>query len=325
MLTDESSGTHTAAARPRPGVRSLVAGLWRFTCFLAMSAVVLCLGFAAILQFIPDAAAKIGVYVPFVAQWAPAPAASDPDADESAPGRLLADADAVIVPAAPGADRPTPGRDSSPRPLGTPPPSPGDSRYALMRENTAYDPCRPIRYVTSTENMPDGTADLITAAVAEVSRATGLVFIDEGTTSEPASGNRSAFQPERYGDRWAPLLFIWKTEAQQPKFTSDVYGTNAVGIGGSIAYTLEGKGSAYVTGEVQLNTAVLSRDLSKPGGRDTVRAVIAHELAHVVGLDHVDDPSQLMAPTTSSSVSSFGPGDLTGLALLGSGACIPEL
>ena len=43
------------------------------------------------------------------------------------------------------------------------------------------------------------------------------------------------------------------------------------------------------------------------------------QLGHLVGLDHVDDPTQLMYPTTE--VTDFGRGDRHGLALLGRTPC----
>jgi hypothetical protein len=45
-----------------------------------------------------------------------------------------------------------------------------------------------------------------------------------------------------------------------------------------------------------------------------------HELAHVVGLAHVDDPRELMYADNLGH-QAFGPGDLTGLAALGRGRC----
>jgi hypothetical protein len=44
----------------------------------------------------------------------------------------------------------------------------------------------------------------------------------------------------------------------------------------------------------------------------------------VLGLGHVDDPIQLMYPTTSD-VHDFAAGDLAGLTQLGSGVCVPEV
>jgi hypothetical protein len=39
----------------------------------------------------------------------------------------------------------------------------------------------------------------------------------------------------------------------------------------------------------------------------------------------VDDPDQLMYPEARREVPDFAAGDLTGLAALGRGACVPEL
>jgi hypothetical protein len=62
-----------------------------------------------------------------------------------------------------------------------------------------------------------------------------------------------------------------------------------------------------------------------PGGRDIVRGIIQHELAHLVGLDHVNDPEQLMFAQTQPGVTDFAAGDLTGLSVLGTGPCAPEI
>jgi hypothetical protein len=55
-----------------------------------------------------------------------------------------------------------------------------------------------------------------------------------------------------------------------------------------------------------------------------VQATIQHELAHIVGLGHTQDKSQLMAEV-SNGQADFGAGDLIGLAALGTGPCAPRL
>ncbi|CCH89493.1 Peptidase metallopeptidase [Modestobacter italicus] len=238
---------------------------------------------------------------------------------------LFADPAAIAgVSAAP--DMPTPGADSSDDPLGTPlsPPAAGGSYDFLQQQDdgvtpVGYDPCRPVHYVVRPDNAPVGGEALIESAVARVSEVTGLQFVYDGATDEDLVDQRAPFQPDRYGDRWAPVLITWETVAEQPDFAADV-----AGLGGSLG-TSAGDGPAvFVTGTVQLDAAEFADLATWPNGAAVARAIVLHELGHVVGLDHVDDPSQLMYPTTSA-VLDFAPGDLTGLAQLGAGACEPRL
>ena len=54
-------------------------------------------------------------------------------------------------------------------------------------------------------------------------------------------------------------------------------------------------------------------------------SILLHELGHLVGLDHVDDWTELMHGGGEPNIIDFGPGDLTGLARLGQGECVPAL
>jgi hypothetical protein len=219
------------------------------------------------------------------------------------------------------ADTPTPGFEEADGPLGVvlPPPANSSYRFSAMQEDgntpVTYDPCRPVHYVTRPDGGPAGGDALIGAAVAQVSAATGLRFVNDGHTTESPSGDRASFQPDRYGDRWAPVLILWETASEQPDFGVDV-----TGLGGSTRVGGGDHPASYVTGMIQLDASKLGAALSQPDGRQRVQNVILHELGHLVGLAHVNDPQQLMYPR-GGTVNGFGPGDLTGLARLGAGAC----
>ncbi len=182
-----------------------------------------------------------------------------------------------------------------------------------------YSPCRPIRYVVRPDNGPVIGAALIEEAVTDVAAATGLIFVAEGTTTEPVSADRDHYQPQRYGDRWAPVLVAWATPNELPHLGDDV-----VGEAGSQRLSRPNGQRAYVSGQVYLDAAKMQLILDT-AGPEAARAVIAHELGHLVGLDHVADPTQLMYPQTQAGVTDYQAGDRQGLARLGAGECVNDL
>jgi hypothetical protein len=244
------------------------------------------------------------------------------------PGTAPADA-AGTAPYA-GTDHPTPGREEHAAPLGRPALVPARSTaYTFMNtgddgQPVTYDPCRPIHYVTRAANQPAAGPELIQQAIAAVSRATGLVFINDGATTEAPSGQREPYQKALYGDRWAPVLIAWETAAEEPRFTNKQGKTNILGLGGSAAVSIGNSGISYVSGQMELNGPAMQSLIAGEGAAQA-RAIIEHELAHVVGLDHVQDPTQLMNPSGTLGVTTYAAGDLNGLAILGQGPCRPGI
>lgn len=80
-----------------------------------------------------------------------------------------------------------------------------------------------------------------------------------------------------------------------------------------------------VSGAVSLDAAQIRARLAEPAGGAIARAAILHELGHVVGLAHVNGPTQLMYPEVQHLLADFGPGDLAGLSRLGTGECVPGM
>lgn len=231
----------------------------------------------------------------------------------------------AVLPYLPGAPVPPPGFEAADTPLGHAPNGTGSSAYALQESPdpgqpfAAYDPCRPVHYVVRPDNAPPGADQLVEQAVAKVSAATGLRFVYDGYTSEAPTAERESYQPDRYGKRWAPVLIAWSTPEESPGLAG-----NVDGLGGSAYAYTTGRPYVLVAGQVELDAPDLAEALQWPEGSRYARAVIMHELAHVVGLDHVDDPTQLMNPE-GTDVTEFAAGDLAGLARLGGGQCVPEL
>ncbi|NLF05577.1 MAG: hypothetical protein GX593_11350 [Actinomycetales bacterium] len=224
---------------------------------------------------------------------------------------------------APARDVPTPSAEEQPWPLDVPPKVEKTSdSWAYMPEVTVrgrsqpvlWSPCRPIHYVVNTEGAPDDFLVRVTEVADEVSAATGLQLTYDGTTHEPLDSDREPYLPTLYGDRWAPVLIGWADEEQIPGLEGDV---------GGMAFP-HWERDAWtdvmhtVSGQVALDLV-----LREPRWRDTWVGVLRHELAHIVGLDHIDDESQVMFER--SGVHEFQDGDLTGLAAVGAGPCAPGL
>ena len=235
--------------------------------------------------------------------------------------------------AAPGAaaakpsNGPTPGVEEASSPMGTPPPTTDMTsvsyRFAATQPDAVnpvtWSPCRPIHYVVRPLNQPPSGPAAVAQAIASLSAATGLTFIDDGPTDEVPTGSREPYLPDRYGDRWAPVLIAWATPEEVPDFGIDV-----AGEAGATRVTTPSGDTAYVSGIVYLDPAKYL-EIASRSGQAIADSVILHELGHLVGLAHVNDPGQLMWPRgNSSGLTTFQLGDLTGLDQVGSGPCQPD-
>ena len=224
-----------------------------------------------------------------------------------------------------GADAPPAGIGAAQEPLGLPPTMPGGhGGYTFMKVQAdgttpvAYDPCRPLHFVLSASGLPEGGESLVREAADVMSSASGLRLVYDGLTDERPSRDRDPYQPERYGDRWAPVYIGFTTPSEIPGLAG-----GAIGLGGSTPRAARDGLLVYVTGSVWLDRAPMAALLAA-GRRDSARAVVEHEIGHVLGLNHVSDPGMLMSGS-GGGVSGPADGDRRGLAVLGRGGCRPDL
>lgn len=194
----------------------------------------------------------------------------------------------------------------------------GSGGHAFMHTRDTGEPvrwstCEPIRYVVREAKAPHGARELLEDSVRRISEATGLEFSYEGTTDEAPADRRPLYQPDRYGGVWAPVLVAYSDADEYERLRGQ-----AAGYGGAAYVQAGDRAPRYVSGTVVLD--VDSAD--DRGGAEAFRAVMLHELAHVVGLAHVDDRNQLMNPVQyGREVTTLQKGDLKGLELLGAGKC----
>lgn len=172
-----------------------------------------------------------------------------------------------------------------------------------------FNPCEPLRYVVNVNNAPAGALEDVQEAARLTSEASGIDIVFEGPTEEVPSIARAAFISDLYGERWPPLLIGWVPH--------DPHVFREHDVGAATSDVVEnGSGElVYVTGTIILNA---DRDLSSgfAAGR-TWGKVILHEWGHILGLDHVDNTTQVMHASLVSSPAQWGTGDEAGLRAVG--------
>jgi hypothetical protein len=183
-----------------------------------------------------------------------------------------------------------------------------------------WDPCTPVDLIVSTSGGPLGypaealRSDVETAADT-LADATGLPLVVRGTSDESPAADRSTVATDDAGvERWAPVLIGW----QEPGGGLPLRDVDR-GVAVPVAVGPAGR-QVYVTGQVALNPG---REDLLPGTADRATSwgsTVLHELAHVLGLAHVDDPGELMYVHPGRGPVRLGPGDLAGLEAVGAGA-----
>jgi hypothetical protein len=185
-----------------------------------------------------------------------------------------------------------------------------------------FNPCDAIHFIVNPANAPAGGLADVRQAFRMIGDAGGYNFVDDGLTdSDRFDFGRQAYDPARYGERWAPIVVSWSHLGNAS--ANDVV---VAGMGNGV--TADG---AIVTGMLNLNADArtdLARTVPVPDGFGqgiSWGRVMLHELGHVFGLGHVESKGaimheQLLEQTLSKT--EYGPGDLQAWRILGrQGGC----
>jgi hypothetical protein len=180
--------------------------------------------------------------------------------------------------------------------------------YAFVVTTTDGDPvgwdhCQPIHYVVNPAGAPDGWEDTIRGGVAEITAASDFDFQYDGTSIERSFNHRAADASDP-----PPVLIAWASSDEVPELAG-----STAGIGGSTPAHVHHR-VEFVTGMVVLDTDAYDR-MERQGDKRSEELILAHELGHVLGLDHVDDVGELMNAEYVGQ-NGFGPGDRDGLQRL---------
>jgi len=181
--------------------------------------------------------------------------------------------------------------------------------YTFETTNAAGQParwrtCSKIPVVVDTMGAPPGFIGELRVALAQVDAATGLRFTitDIVNKTLTVSDSDHPVVPVVIGFQDTRALFSDANVAGLTSTATDP-DTNTI-IGGTVAF----------------NTDLLGTYTPGSTGDDPRSALLAHELAHLAGLGHTPDPTQIMYPYTGFS-RTYGAGDLKGLQALAPRGC----
>lgn len=197
--------------------------------------------------------------------------------------------------------------------LPVPGPAHGTGAYAFVSTTggspAAWDACTPIDVVVNLDRAPDNVMVEVDGTFERISSASPFRFDVIGTTSV-IPDNDWPVVAERGERGWPPLVIAFADDAD----TDLLSGTQAATGGGWRI------GTTYVSGSVVIDTAHTG-DYRRGFGPGSLGGLLLHETLHVLGLDHVEDRSQVMFPLISAGPGELGRGDVTGLAGLVRGRC----
>jgi Zn-dependent protease with chaperone function len=199
--------------------------------------------------------------------------------------------------------------------LGSTDPDEAEPTYAFLHtvdnQPVTYSSCHPVQVAVYPAGGPPDAEQLVREAVARMRAATGLDIVVIGAFGGHAPNWNFEVAPIQPDD---PISVSWQDGDAIAELTD-----HTAGLGGSPVFSTPNGGLRLAAGTIALSSDYYAL-VTERGDHGEALAVLLHEFGHVFGLDHVDSARELMYED-NTGLTSFGPGDLEGLRLLGQGPC----
>jgi hypothetical protein len=208
----------------------------------------------------------------------------------------------------------TPGAAPASSPSAPGPANPGNpTSFRFTSKDAAgrparWDPCTPVRWALNPDQAPPGALELAKDAFGRLAAVGGLKFTYAGTTAYKPLKN-----PETAYPAGVDAVVAFASSAEYPDLSGGTFG-----IGGFTS-TFTPEGPRIVHGGVVLSSKLFPSVPDGFGRGQRRGGAILHEMGHMVGLDHVNDTTQIMNPAlTASAPEQYVAGDSNGLRKVGS-------
>ena len=197
------------------------------------------------------------------------------------------------------------------------------AQYAAYERNGrkyyGWTPCVPITYAVNTERATQSQIDALNTAIENAEQASGFDFIYRGNVTGSLKTNgvdsRVAGSTES-----AMAVFAFSDPYATPILAGNTIGIGGIGPSAQGALPIELAGGASTAWVVRGGFAIIDiTDISSPA---EITSAFTHEIAHMLGLDHVNAIGELMRPVIlSPPQENFGNGDKNGLYSIGAPQC----
>jgi hypothetical protein len=177
-----------------------------------------------------------------------------------------------------------------------------------------WNPCAAVRWAANLSDAPANALSDAQEAVGEVSQATGIPFTYAGTTDAVPNPNGAGGQLPAGID----AVIAWLPRAAFATSTAEA------GYGGNWWEPASGSTERIYQGYVIVN-GDLAHGFLRPGFGPGYSEghLLLHELGHMMGLGHTQDPAAIMNSQQGPlSHGTYGGNDLQGLHVLGAGPCV---